>query len=80
MVYLICRKYPAHPPLLRMGPQQVNVPGGTVLVLTLRFAKSFSYRGVWFEVCLGRKLLFPLERSTVVEKIRETGTTLYRKH
>jgi hypothetical protein len=52
-----------HPILLRMGPQSLKVPHGTVLVLTLRFARSSSCHGPWFEVCLVW-MVFPLERRS----------------
>jgi hypothetical protein len=39
-----------HPILLRMGTQTLKVPHGTVLVLTIRFARSSSCHGPWFDV------------------------------
>jgi hypothetical protein len=51
-----------HPILLRMGPQTLKVPYGTVLVLTIRFARSSSCHGPCFELCSGWTLVVPLER------------------
>jgi hypothetical protein len=50
------------PILLRMGPQPLKVPHGTVLFLTIRFARSSSCHGPRFEVFFGWMLL-PLEMS-----------------
>jgi hypothetical protein len=52
------------PILLRMGPQPLKVPHDTVLVLTIRFARSSSCHGPWIEVCSWWTLLFPLERCS----------------
>jgi hypothetical protein len=65
-----------NPILLRMGPQTLKVPHGTVLVLTLRFARSSSRRGPWIEVSLRWPLKFPLERCSRWQNPRKWHNTL----
>jgi hypothetical protein len=58
MAYLICCKYPAHPPA--DGSSNAKGSADTILVSTIHFARSSSCRSPGFDVCSGWTLLFPL--------------------